>query len=316
MSKQLKLPFFTLALLTSVSAVCQQPSDTLSGVRALLTAGKFAESEAALNDYLRYAPNSAEAHFLLGYVYFREQKASESLAEFTTGAKFKRPSASDLKIVASDYALLKAYPDADKWFTEVVSETPNDADAWYLLGRAKYNESDIAAAAQMFEHALALRPKYIEAENNLGLCWRELNKLADAQTAFRTAIDWEGDPPSDAQPFLNLGSLLTEQGDFEKAVPYLEEAGSLSPGNPKIHEALGDAYVARQNLPKAQSEFEHAIDLAPEASALHYKLGQIFRKEGQRDLAQKQFDICAKLNGAQSSTKTPNPYSPDHPTPQ
>ena len=119
----------------------------------------------------------------------REQKAVESLAEFTAGARIRRPKADELKTVASDYVLLGDFADADKWFTEVTQEDPKDAGAWYLLGRTKYNENAFADAISSFERALALRPKYIEAENNLGLAWRELNNPEKAKAAFQTAID-------------------------------------------------------------------------------------------------------------------------------
>jgi tetratricopeptide (TPR) repeat protein len=254
-------------------------------------------------------PSAADGHFLLGYVLFRDQKAKESLAEFTTGAKFRRPHPDELKIVAADYVMLSDYSDADKWFSQVVSETPYDADAWYLLGRTKYSESEFAAAISSFEHALALHPKYVEAENNIGLSWKELNNQEKAQAAFQAAVEWQGSVPVDAQPFLNLGTLFAESGRPDDAISYLRKAESLSPTNPSVHEELGKAYLLINRLSDAQTELEKAIALAPDASALHYKLGQIFRKEGLLDRAQQEFATCERLNGTHSSSKTPNPPS-------
>jgi tetratricopeptide (TPR) repeat protein len=294
-------------LICAAAAFAQQAADPLASARALLTAGKLAESETVLRTQLITSPSSAEAHFLLGYVLFREQKAKDSLAEFTAGAQFQRPRAGDLKVVASDYVILGDYTDADKWFSAVVAETPDDADAWYLLGRTRYNENDFAAGVSNLEHALTLRPKFVEAENNLGLCLKELGYAEKAQAAFQSAIEWQGSTPEDPQPFLNLGTLLASQHHTEPAISLLTEAARLSPSNPKIHEALGDVYGAQQDLPKAQSEFEKAISLAQDIAALHFKLGQVYRKEGQLESAQHEFAICAKLNGTHSSEETPNP---------
>jgi Tfp pilus assembly protein PilF len=72
---------------------------------------------------------------------------------------------------------------------------------------------------------------------------------------------------------------------------------------------LSHVYTAQQNLPKAQAELERAVALAPNISSLHFKLGQIYRKEGMRDRAQQEFATCEKLSGAHSSDKTPNPIS-------
>lgn len=298
-----------LAALCTAMALPQTPQDPVAAARQMADAGKFPEAEVALRDLLVTNPSNPEARFLLGYVLFREQNARESLAEFTAGAKFRRPTAEEFKIIASDYVLLGDFVDADKWFSEAVAEAPNDANANYLLGRTKFNENDFPAAISSFERALALRPRYVEAENNIGLAWRELNDFQKATAAFQTAIDWQGITPVDAQPFLNLGTLFADQSDFDAAIPNLEKAATLSSDNPTIHEELSHVYAAKQNLPKAQSELERAIALAPNVSSLHFKLGQIYRKEGLKDRAQQEFAICEKLSGAHSSDKTPNPIS-------
>lgn len=304
-----------LSFFVALAGYCQPSSDPLAEERALLAEGKLAASDAALHSYLKDHPTSAEAHFLLGYVLFREQKPADSLAEFTAGARSRRPSADELKAVASDYVLLRDFADADKWFTEVIVEKPDDADAWYLLGRTKYNENSFAEAVSSFQRCLTLRPKNIEAENNLGLAWQGLNSPEKAKAAYRTAIDWEGAAPTDPQPFLNLGSMLAEESDFDHATPLLLKAAALSPDNPKVHEELGHVFEARQNLPEAQAELERAVALAPGTSALHFKLGQIYRREGMHDRAQQEFALCEKLNSTHSSTSTPNPLKPDQPAP-
>jgi len=302
-----QMRYAALAVLCAATALGQTSADPVAQARSLLDAGKIQESETILRSYLIANPSAADAHFLLGYALFRDQRSTESLAEFSAGAKSRRPRADELKIVAGDYVMLGAYSDADKWFSQVVNETPNDADAWYLLGRTKYNENEFAAAISSFEHALRLHPKFVEAENNIGLSWKELNDHDRARAAFEAAIQWQGDAPADAQPLLNLGTLLADDHKENEAVPYLTKAVALSPGNPTAHEELGKTYLAINNLPDAEAELEKAITLAPDVSALHYKLAQILRKEGSIDRAQQEFALCEKLNGAHSSSKTPNP---------
>lgn len=306
----------SLSIFSALASHSQQAKDPLAEPRALLADGKLAGSESALRSYLKDKPNSAEAHFLLGYVLFREQKAADSLAEFTAGARTRRPRAAELKAVASDYVLLGDFADAEKWFTEVVIERPDDADAWYLLGRTRYNENAFTAAVTSFERSLTLKPKNVEAENNLGLALQGLNELDKAKEAFQTAIDWQGATPTDPQPFLNLGTMLAEESDFDHAMPLLLKAATLSPDNPKVDEELGHVYEAQQNLPKAQSELEKAVALAPDTSSLHFKLGQIYRREGMTERAQQEFALCEKLNSTHSSTNTPNRLKPPQRAPQ
>jgi len=296
-----------------LAAYAQQPaplvqSDSLQSVHALLDEGQFAAAETALREYLEKNPSSADGHFLLGYTLFREQRAKDSLAEISEGSKFAHPQASDLKIVAADYVVLGDFVDADKWLTAVTQETPNDADAWYLLGRTKYNENRFEEAIQAFQRALALRANDIKSEDNLGLSYQGLNRVDEAKKAFENAILWQKDSPlKDAQPYLNLGTLLADQDQPSLALPFLQQAVELAPHNPKVREELGRVYDMLKMSEKAEGELEQAIALAPDVAALHYKLGQIYRRQGKQQLAQQQFDICTKLNSTHSSNETPNP---------
>jgi tetratricopeptide (TPR) repeat protein len=293
--------------LSVVVGFCQSFPDAIAKSRALLEAGKAEQAENLLRSLLASQPESAEAHFLLGYALFREQKARESLAEFTAGARYRRPGADELKVVAGDYVLLKDYSAADRWFSQVVAESPSDAEAWYLLGRTKFNEGEFRPAISEFEHALSLSPRYVEAENNIGLCLKELNEFQKAREAFETAILWEGEAASDAQPFLNIGWLLSDQRQYTDAVPFLVKAAAIAPENPAVHEALGKTYLGLDKLAEAQSELEKAIAESPDISSLHFKLAQVLRREGLTDRAKQEFEICEKLNGAHSSPITPNP---------
>jgi tetratricopeptide (TPR) repeat protein len=302
-----------MMLSAMLSAHGQQPfvsdkSDTLQSARELLDAAQFAQAEKTLRSYLANNPSSAEGHFLLGYTLFRQQRAKDSLAEYTEGAKYQRPQASDLKVVAADYVLLGDFADADKWLTAVTEESPKDPDAWYLLGRTKYNENRFEEAIQCFQRTLSLRPSDIKAEDNLGLSYQGLNRLDEAKQAFETAISWQKDSPTrDAQPYLNMGSLLADQSQPSQSLPFAQQAVALAPHNPKAHEELARVYDLLKMPDKAETELEEAIALAPDVSGLHYKLGQIYRRQGKQQLAQQQFAICAKLNSTHSSSDTPNP---------
>lgn len=302
-----QLGLFELLIGVCALAFCQNATDPLAEARALATSGQMDKSEALVRGYLEANPASADAHFLLGYVLFREQLARDSLAEFNTAAKYRRPKADEFMAIASDYVLLGDYVDADKWFSEVTKEKPDDPDAWYLLGRTEYNESDYPKAIASFQRALVLRPHYVEAENNLGLAWRDLHQIDKAKVAFQTAIVWQAANPVDSQPYLNLGTLFADASQLDEALPNLTKAVELAPENPRVHEELAHVYEAMNNLPGAQSELEKAVTLAPRASSLHFKLARVYRREGKQEQAKHELDLCAKLSGTQSSVDTPNP---------
>ncbi len=295
----------------------------LSQARSLVQQGKLAEAEHAVQQYLTTHANSADGHYLLGSIFFQEvhekasspgqaepeysssgvldskfkdAKAKASLAEYTEGAKYRVPSAVELKVVAFDYILLGDYPDADKWLTRALQSTPEDAEGWYYLGRTKYNENRFEEAIKDFERCLKMEPASLRAEYNLGLAYQGLGRTGDAAAAFRSAIAWQEQKLNqDSEPFIDLGSLLLDENQAQEALPYLVRAVAISPQEFRAHEQLGRAYERLDQLEKAQAEFEKAVALAPQNPRLHYVLGQVYRKEGLAEKAKLELDRSSEL---------------------
>jgi len=269
--------------------------------------GSFASGDATIREFLRQHPSSADAHYLLGYILYRELRAKESLSEYTLAAQDRKPTALELEIVALDYVLLGDFVDADRWLTTSLSWEPSNALGWYYLGRAKYNENRFAEAIDAFNFCLKLEPRNVKAEDNIGLSEQGLNRPEEAAKAFQLAISWqEGANEKNAQPFLNLGSLLTQEGKADTGLFYLLKAAEMAPRNPKCHEALGRAYAELKQLKSAQVEFEEAVQLAPNSSSVRFELAMNYREQGLKEQAKQEFDRCAALNATHSSVETPN----------
>lgn len=277
--------------------------------QALIEKHQYVEAVQQIQAYLQDHPGSASAHFLLGYALYRENKPRESLAEYTSGARFQRPGANDLAVVAMNYILLHDYSDADKWLTEAASSSPENELYWYYLGRTKYVENHFDEAVEAFQKCLALSPRDLKAEYNLGLAYAGGGHIEDAVTAYQTAIAWQQiSGEQDPQPYLDFGSLLLDQGKAAQALPLLQKAVTLGPQNARAHEQLGKTWKDLHNLPNADTEMQAAVRLAPDVSALHFEMGRIFQLEGITAKAKEEFDRCAALNASHStdSAATPN----------
>jgi len=62
--------------------------------------GSYSKAESDARAYLLREPNSPAGHNLLGYVLYRENKAKDSLAEYTAGARYQKPDANDLAVTS------------------------------------------------------------------------------------------------------------------------------------------------------------------------------------------------------------------------
>ena len=291
----------------SVSRASDQPTPLLVLARSLVAKGELDSADRAVRQYLDQRPNSPDGHFLLGYILFRAGKAQDSLPQYTEGAKYRDPGASDLKVVALDYVLLGDYADADTWLTRSLQRDSKDPQAWYYLGRTKYNENRLEEAIRAFERCLEIEPNNVKAEDNLGLSLEGLGRTEEALTAYRNAIAWQAKLLNqDPAPFIELGRLLLEQDRPEEAISYLAKAGEVGPLDFRAHEYLGKTYSRLSKLQEAQNELEKAVTLAPERASLHFMLGQAYRKRGLTEKAKLELERGAALNEAKPPSK-PSP---------
>jgi Flp pilus assembly protein TadD len=322
---------------TAKTESSEQPDALLPEAKSLLQKGMLSDAERALRQYLVQRPDSAEAHYLLGYLLFkgaeasnllrgpaegakvqdpngvdflnfREVKARASLVQYTEGAKYQDPGASDLKIVGLDYLVLGYFENAEKWLALSLELDPGDSEAWLYLGRTRFDEHKFKEAVSALEQCLKLDSKNGKAEDNLGLSYAAVGRQEEAIAAYRNAIALLTETATKyAGPYLDLGTLLLEQDRPEEALPFLRQAVEISPQWSRMHEQLGKAYLRLNQLKDAQSALEKAVELSPNEFSPHYLLGQVYQKEGLSEKARVQFDQANVLQGTHSSPTAVRP---------
>ncbi|HEY3987778.1 MAG TPA: tetratricopeptide repeat protein [Acidobacteriaceae bacterium] len=275
---------------------------SLATAQQLMHDGKFAQADILLRPVIAADPKAAEARYLLAYALLREDKPRDSLKEYTSAAALRTPTAAELRSVALDYVLLKDLADADHWMSRSLTMDRNDAETWYAMGRLRYTEGRYGDALTCFQKTLALNPRSVKGENNLGLAYEALNRNDDAVLAYRTAIAWQMDDPAPSeQPLLNLAILLEHRNQPEEARQLLEQAAKIAPKEPRIYENLGQVYLHSGRAADAVKEFAQAVALAPQNPRYHYLLGQACRRSGDDAQAKEEFARSAALNGTHST---------------
>jgi tetratricopeptide (TPR) repeat protein len=298
------LVFYVLSFVDSQKCSAQglSPNDQLVLARSYLNQFRYVDSEKALRGYLLSHSSDAEAHYLLGYTLFRENKAADSLKEYTEAARLRAPTAENLKVVSLDYVLLDDYTDAERWSKYAVSLDAKDAEAWYELGRIEYTLNHFQAAVNCFESSLKLDPASVKAENNIGLALQGLNRNDDALAAYRKALALEaGSEHRSEQPMLNLATLLIDRNQLQEAQSLLDQASRIAPHDWQILAQLGRLNSETGNFSAAVRALEQAVTIEPKRASLHFQLGQLYRKTGATEKATHELALAQQLLGTSSS---------------
>jgi len=293
------------------SAVCaaqtiapgEESASPLAQAQAELEHGRYAEAEKILRERLAGHASEVEARYLLAYALFRENKPADSLKEYTEAARQRAPRAKELETVALDYVLLNDYDDAEHWARYSLSLDAHNAEAWYEFARIEYTLNGFQAAVDAFQRALELDPVSVKAEDNLGLALEGLNRTDEALAAFRKAIAMQASSqhPSE-QPLLNLAKLLIDRNHLDEALPLLQQAAHMAPGDWKILAQLGRLYSERGELSAAREALEQAVAIEPKEASLHYQLGRVYKNSGATEKANREFATTKDLLGTPSSS--------------
>lgn len=112
------------------------------------------------------------------------------------------------------------------------------ATDWYELGVA-LEPTDPTRAAAAYERALAGRPDFADAHNNLGRIHHDAHRLALAEAHYRIALCITD---AVALYWFNLGVVVEDQGRHAEAIEAYERALAIDPQLADAHYNLARLY--------------------------------------------------------------------------
>lgn len=189
-------------------------------------------------------------------------------------------SASDAYARALDLEFHGNHSGALALFWYAAGVAPHDADVQNSLGEALERIGALDAAIDAYRKALAERPAFRKAANNLILTLVKAGKGEEALERARARV---AAAPSDPDPRFTLGLAESEQ-DVEAAIKTFRSVLQLDPRHTLARYNLALVLKRADRLPEAVEALQQALDIEPRAEAL-YTLGVIYWQQGDSDRA-------------------------------
>jgi tetratricopeptide (TPR) repeat protein len=278
------------------------------------------------------APDLPAAHFFEGKILSAEGKWDAAEAELQKTLLLDPNFSAAYQLLVQAYVATNKLPQGVNELQAQLAKTPNDAAALMTLALLFDRMNDFPQARDTYEKVLAINPDFVPALNNLAYLYTErLKNLDKAYDLARKARDLQA---QDASVCDTLGWVLYKRGDYQEALPILQESAEKVPDNPEIQFHLGmTAYMmgqtdlARLALKKASSAakdfpgkdeskrrlalLESGTVASPELSISQLdamtkeqpndvisqtRLGEAYEKQGASEKAAAAFEQALKLN--------------------
>lgn len=168
---------------------------------------------------------------------------------------------------------------------------PRDPDVQNRLGEALERIGALDAAIDAYRRAVAARPAFRKAANNLILTLVKAGRGKEAIELARTRV---ADAPYDPDPHFTLGLALAEQ-DVEEAIAVLRRVLQLDPRHTLARYNLALVLRRADRLSEAVEELTRAVDVEPRPEA-YYTLGVIYWHQGAVDRATRALRAAITLN--------------------
>ena len=170
---------------------------------------------------------------------------------------------------------------------------PEDGRAEFLMGLSYHREKRYAQARPRFERAIELTPAYHTTYHFLGWCLYYMGEMTAARTAFEAHL---AHMPAEGDSHFGLGLIDLDEDRLDDAETRFRRAIELQAGNPrrrkdvsKAHARLADVYLRRDDLAAARTELETATQLWPQHYTAFYKLSRVLNRLGEAEAAQEAF---------------------------
>jgi len=260
-----------LVLGCTLSNAQKKDHDPLDAVIAELTAGRTEKALAALDEFIKQNPKSADAYFLRGSLTM-ESDPAQALKDFDKVIELKPDSGQAynqravLRLTSNDKA--GALKDLDA----AIAHDFKDDSIYYLRGHLRWETGELKAAVSDLDEAIKLNPGNPRVYSTRGQVLVELKEIDRGLADFNYLIKWyETDPSARPVPKSVTANSAKPQPGAGFMVQMDQQSVNPAPGAKEMAPIIANVYAnrgvilsERGNHVGALSDFNTALRIHPE----------------------------------------------------
>lgn len=218
---------------------------------AFLNENRWLDSEDAFKKAIELDSGHPASYFFRGIAMRRLKKTTEAIRDFEQALKLGwQPKILAKENLADIYFDLKDFNKAFPLYKEIVEMDPSDIKQFTRpIALAINHLKQPGQALDLANKAYAAHPDTAMGHNLLGWAFMANNDLDNADKHLNAALKTD---PQLAAAYLNLGQLMEQKGDINKAVLYYEQAVKMA--QKSYDQSISDTARQKYDILKIQLE--------------------------------------------------------------
>jgi tetratricopeptide (TPR) repeat protein len=257
----------------------------VASIGVMVRQGRLDDAEAAARKALGINANAQDVYAYLALVYIQQGRLE--LGKFIIQRAFAFVDGADsnpnLHAYLGRIFYLEEHPfEARAAYEKALSLDPELLDAMLFLAEVHLDNRAYAAMVPLLEKAVKVSPDDPAIHMNLGIGYRGVGRMEDAEKEYRRVIELL---PGRPEPFLNLAILYGDhQKNYDQAMQILEQYKGMAGADV----ALADSWVEQYVKEKERAERAEARRLKAEERRKKREEEQKFLEEFERQQKEKE----------------------------
>jgi Flp pilus assembly protein TadD len=185
-------------------------------------------------------------------------------------------------------------PGALTEFTEAEKIDPDNPELMNYLGMAYFRKNRLELSEKKYLRAIALKPDFSDARNNLAVTYLEMKRWDDAIYQLKLVTE-DIFYQNQVAAGINLSLAYYGKGDFKQSLATLRPLVINYPTDPMVRFTMGKVYYAMDKMDQAVVEYRKAIEMYADYAQAHYNLALATMKQGDNRGAAKSFREVVRI---------------------
>ncbi|WP_162687384.1 tetratricopeptide repeat protein [Bradymonas sediminis] len=226
------------------------------------------KTEGLLKSVVAAEPDFAEAHYNLGVLYSTQNRYDEAVTHIETARSIAPGELSHTVALAQAYAVTEQYTKAQNLLEEVIARQPTNLTAKNNLAVLALKAGDDEKAMEYVRDVLKEDNENVGALNSLGLIYVKRENASLAKYVFTKAIKLAEKKP-DPDIHNNLGMVYMAEDEVAQGVKQFEAANKVDPNYLESRLNLGSILIEYLDYERAATQFEEAVRISPNNCVAH-----------------------------------------------